>query len=333
MVTHGKYARTLWVALVALLVLASASPLGSAHAQSPTSTPGAPGGELELVGVIAALGTDSIVVNDVTVYTVGAEIKTQLQVGLAVKVHGQLQADRSIRAREVEAIGADDQGVRPGEAEFVGVMSSFIGQIMVVNGMTVDVSAAEIYGRLDPGGLVWVHAVWDAANSVWIAREVGPFAPTRDIQGSLPRFSDDEWEIVGTLAALTADSVTISGLVIDTRSAEIDDSVTLAIGALVKAEVRLVDGQLVATKLERGDTQRLRESLRTRGRSGIGGFDDNSNSNDNDGNDNDDDRGNDNGDDNGNDNGDDHGNDNRGDDHGNDNSRGNDNGDDRGGDD
>lgn len=311
MVSQGKYFRVLWIALIALLVMAAAAPFGSVKAQGPTATPDP---ELELIGVITAVGPDSFVVNGVTVLTTGAEIKVQLQVGAQVKVHGQMQASLTLRAREVEGIAATDVGVRAGEAEFVGVMTRFIGQVMVVNGMTVNVSAAEIHGRLDPGGLVWVHATWDATNNVWIAREVGPFGPTRNMSDDLPRFGQGEWEITGTLTAWTPESATISGLTIDIRNAEIDDSLSLTMGALVKVQLRLMDGQFVAIKLERGDTERLREGLRTRGRSGSGGFDDNSNSNDNS---DDDDNGNFNGNDNGNDN-DDNGNDDNGNDNGDD---------------
>lgn len=318
MVANRKPARMLWVALVALLVLAAAAPLGAARAQGPTSTPNP---EFELVGLITAVAPGSFIVNGVTVITAGAELKVEPQVGIAVKVHGRLQPDQSIAAREVEAISAGDRGVRPGEAEFVGMMTSFIGGVMVVNGMTVDVAAAEIFGRLDPGGLVWVHATWDPARSVWIAREVGPFAPTREVRDDLARFDQEALEIIGTLTALTPEAITVAGLVIDIRNAEIDDDADLTLGALVKVEVRIVDGQLVATELDRTSQDRLRDSLMTRGRSGSGGFDDNENGNDNE------DNGNDNRDDNGNgndNNDDDHGNDNGGDDdHGNDNSRGN----------
>ncbi len=88
----------LLMALVALTTLAVVVP--AALAQD------APG-EVEVVGTIEAIeGGTLITVNNLRIQTAGAEIKTAIVVGAAVKVEGTLQADGTIRA------GANPRGMQ-----------------------------------------------------------------------------------------------------------------------------------------------------------------------------------------------------------------------------
>ena len=71
-----------------------------------------PDGEIEFSGVIEQLGPDSLVVNGQQIrLTAQTEIKSQLQLGMQIKVHAMRGADGLLVAREIEAdqfMGGDD---------------------------------------------------------------------------------------------------------------------------------------------------------------------------------------------------------------------------------
>jgi hypothetical protein len=180
------------------------------------------------------------------------------------------------------------------EFEFVGTISANEGTTWTVSGILVTVNEmTEMKGMLDLGSLVKVEGKLQADGSV-LAREI-KLAEDDDQEGYV--------EFVGELTAKEGSTWMIGGVaVMVTSTTELYSG--LEIGAMVKVEGDLVDGQVQAREIK------------------IWSADDDS------GNDNDDDRGNDNDDDRGNDNDGDLGNDN--DDNGNDNDdKGNDN-DDRG---
>jgi len=202
--------------------------------------------EVELIGVITAMDAQTITVNGQIVNVTRAEVRTALTVGLAVKVEGWLLVDGSILAREVYAVQA---GVRPGEVEVIGAVESFDGAALVVNGMTFDVSAAEMPGgALAIGDRVKVHASL-SADGRWIAREVeravDDGAGNDNTSGTAPV---GEVEITGTLTEIGTDFIVVSGQTISTVGAEIKD--TLVIGALVKVHMSTVDSQWVAREVE-----------------------------------------------------------------------------------
>ncbi|MBX3080153.1 MAG: PepSY domain-containing protein [Anaerolineae bacterium] len=193
---------------------------------------------MELIGVIQAMTSNTITVNQQVITTTGAEITTPLQIGVVVRVEGTLNADGSILARQITAVPA---GVTPGEVEFIGTLESYSGTVMVVNGQTIDVSRAEIKPGVTVGQLVKVHATATGTGG-WLAREVEPFSA--DASPHAP----DELEITGTLEAISADSIVVSGQQISIVGAEIHG--TLVVGVRVRVHAARVDGVLVAREVE-----------------------------------------------------------------------------------
>lgn len=197
--------------------------------------------EVELIGVIEAMDTQTITVNGQIVNVARAEIRTALSVGLAVEVEGWLLVDGSVLAREVYAVQA---GIQPGEVEVIGAVESLGSAALVVNGLTFDVSAAEMPGGTPAvGDRVKVHASL-SADGRWIAREVERFVDN-STSGAAPV---GEVEITGTLTEIGTDFIVVSGQTIGTVGAEIKD--TLVIGALVKVHMSVVSGQWVAHEVE-----------------------------------------------------------------------------------
>ena len=213
------------------------TPLHKAEAQAP--------GSIELIGAIEAMSSSTITVNQQIIGIAGAEISTPLQLGVVVKVEGTLNPDGSIVARQIKAVAA---GVTPGEVEFVGTLDSYSGSMMVVNGQSIDVSRAQIQTGVTVGQLVKVHATATGTGG-WVAREVQAFVA----QDAAPR-SPNEFEITGTLEAISATSIVVSGQQFSIVGAEING--TLVVGVRVKVHASSINGVLVAREVELtfGDT-------------------------------------------------------------------------------
>jgi len=204
-------------------------------------------GEVEVVGAIEALGTNTLTVNGLLVDISSAEINTALQLDLTVKVEGVLASDGTITARQVNAV---DQGILPDEAEFVGVVDRFDGNTLVVGGIAFDVSGAEISGDIAVGATVKVHARL-LEDGTWTAREVETEDNTPEAEATAEPEQNDqagEFEITGTLESVGDGFIVVSGQTISIAGAEIKDM--LVPGALVKIHLSLIDGQLVAREVE-----------------------------------------------------------------------------------
>lgn len=149
------------------------------------------GQEVEFVGTIESFDGGVLVVSGrKVVITAQTEVKFQPQKGLNVKVHGTVQADGSILAREIESVPdglathqpdltrtprADETREPRGthaanETEFTGTVSSINGNVYVVNGVTVIV-AGEVKGAIVAGDTVKVHGVTQSDGTV-LAREI-----------------------------------------------------------------------------------------------------------------------------------------------------------------
>ncbi|GAB4442115.1 MAG: hypothetical protein Kow00120_10930 [Anaerolineae bacterium] len=211
--------------------------------------------EIELVGIIEAIGPTTITVNGQEINITDAEVDVALGAGLAVKVEGTLVGGE-IKAREVSAL---QTGLMPGEIEIVGVLEGIEGQFVIVSGLRVSVAGAEVQSGLAVGAPVKVHATFLAQTGAWLAREVEAFTFEDDLADDNSNGNDNdddrdddrfdnEFRIVGTLEEIGEDYVIVSGLTIDVARAEIEG--TLVIGALVKVEVSLVDGSLRASEVD-----------------------------------------------------------------------------------
>ncbi len=129
--------------------------------------------EIELVGEIQAVNGSTITVNNLVVDLTGAEVKATLEVGIDVRVQGELLADGTIQAREVDLA---DAGLMPGEFELVGTLDSIGADVIVVNGLEFNIATAEVQAGLVAGDLVKVHAML-LDDLTRVAREVERFTP------------------------------------------------------------------------------------------------------------------------------------------------------------
>lgn len=145
-------------------------------------------GEVEIIGPITALDGDTITIGGLVIHVAEAELSDDLvlEVDAVVKVHMSLVADtagvESWVAREVKADdtsddsqddGSDDSNddsALPGEFEIVGTLTQTDGDTIVVSGLTIDITTAEIKGTLVVGALVKVHL--SSVDGVLVAREV-----------------------------------------------------------------------------------------------------------------------------------------------------------------
>ena len=205
-------------------------------------------GEVELVGEVVGMTLDTITVNGQEINIVGAELDVPLALLILVEVEGTLNPDGSITARQVSAAQED---VIAGEAELIGTLDSFDGATMTVNGQVVDVTNAEIKTGITFGGSVKIHAMATGANT-WLAREAEPHVPdvhdNNNAEIEQQPTPAGEFEIIGSVEEVGAESIMVAGQTISIVGAEIKDS--FVAGISVKVHVRLVDGVLVAREIE-----------------------------------------------------------------------------------
>lgn len=255
------------------VVIAAALLIGQAVlAQQATPTQTAQN-TVELLGPVQSINADgSIVVNGLTITITTAEISVPLSAGQVVRVEGTLLPDGRIAAREVRA--PRDRDLRDDdEIELIGIVESFDGFTLVVNGLSISVRGAEINAPIVVGQPIKVHGSFDASGSL-IARETDDdiFDDNSDDDSGTPSPAatpgatpgantstrrTGEFEMVGTLQQVGDGFVVVNGQTISIVGAEIKN--TLVAGTLVKLHVRNQNGQLVAREIE---------NARTRSRSG-----------------------------------------------------------------
>jgi LysM repeat protein/ribosomal protein L13 len=247
------------MSLIAVMVMIMALFIGQAvlASQAEQSTQDT----IELIGAVQTINADgSIVVNGVTVTITTAQLNVALTPGQIVKVEGTLLSDGRVAAREVQAPQSDDLQ-DDDEIELVGVVESFDGTTLVVNGLVIDLSGAEINTPIVIGQIIKVHASFDA-NGNLIARETdddrddnddGSVPPPAVTPEVTPDNNDDddrpgEFEITGTLEQVGDGFVVVNGQTISISGAEIKNQ--LVVGTLVKLHLNNQNGQLVAREVE-----------------------------------------------------------------------------------
>ena len=200
-------------------------------------------GEVELVGIVEAMTLNTVTINEQEIDVSTAEFNTSIEVGAIVQVEGTLNTDGMITARELNPV---DEGTVPGEAELIGILESFDGTTMVVNGQTIDISIAGFNGAIRVGELVKVHATATDAGT-WLTREVEPFVADENDSVAV-----GEFEIIGTLEEIGDGFIVVSGQVISIVDAEVKDP--LVPGVLVKVHLSEVNGELLAREVENANT-------------------------------------------------------------------------------
>lgn len=314
------------IALVASLLLAACAPMAlpdsgaisvppasqsSADDDGATPNPiGVPGSEVEFTGSLTMIDGKVWTVNGTRVLvSAQTEIQGGLQIGGLVKVHGTLQADGSVLAREIRAVTQATATVTatplptgtspvtntvtatPGahaEIEFVGSVTAINGNVWTVNGLSVHVTAhTEIEGHPQVGHVVKVEGTLQGDGSV-LAREIEALRPAADTP--TPALGH-EVEFSGALTAINGSTYVINGIVVlITANTEVKD--TLAVGDVVKVHGRLqADGTVIAREIEKDDERDVEDEDRDDDRSGShpGSDDDDDRDDDNSGNRDDDD--------------------------------------------
>ncbi len=235
--------RTLAQVLSALILSASLmGVLPHAFAQSDTAT-------VVIVGPIEATSDVSLTVNGLTVDISQAQIDANLTLALdeIVQIEGALQTDGSILADSVSVPLSD---LLPGEVEVIGLLTSLDTTTAVVDGIVFDITAATVDAAALPGAMVRVFATPDLTTNIWVARELSPVG-AQDASAEMGAGSPgmgEGFRIVGTLDAIGDAYIVVSGLTLETTNAEFDGMPL--VGALVSVKVRVVDGALVAVKVE-----------------------------------------------------------------------------------
>lgn len=222
--------------IAVMLLVALALPVAqTTFAQGGSSAPV----DVEVVGVITALDATTITVNGQTIDISTAEITTAdpLALDMAVRVQGTIQTDGSIVARQVSDAAT---GLQPGEIEVTGALESLDATTAVVNGLTFDISTAEIAAGLVPGDSVRVHASYDAATATWIASEIVAATPA-------PGSDIVPFEVTGTLESVDGTTYVVAGLTFDASQAQVEAG--LLPGMLVRVHASLVNGALVAIEI------------------------------------------------------------------------------------
>jgi LysM repeat protein/nicotinic acid mononucleotide adenylyltransferase len=205
----------------------------------------------EMIGVIQTINPDgTIVINGQNVIITTAELNTMLAVGQTVKVEGLLLRNGQVIARQVNL--PDDDDLRDDdEVELSGVVDSFDGVTLVVSGIAINAANAQLYGPIEIGRVIKVHASFDA-NGNLIAREAGRTSTSASTSTSTSTSTSasrpGEFEIVGTVSELGNGFVVVNGQRIDISRAEIKNQ--LMVGTRVKLHLRNENGALIAREVE-----------------------------------------------------------------------------------
>lgn len=122
--------------------------------------------------------------------------------------------------------------------EFVGQLQAQTSTTITVNGVTIDITSAEIDGPLTVGGLVRVEAV--LINNQYVAREVDA--------GADDDLRPNEIELTGFVQAIDGTTLLIGGQTIDLTGAEIAASIDA--GSIVRVHATVSEtGALVARQV------------------------------------------------------------------------------------
>ncbi len=146
--------------------------------------------------------------------------------------------------------------VNDDEIEITGVVDAVDADTIIIGGLVIDISTAEIKGEIVVGKLVKVHVSPDAAGNL-VAREAEVAGFDDDASPAVtpePGFDDNnnrpagEFEIVGTLEAIGNGFIVVDGRTISIGPAEVKNQ--LVVGTLIKVHLRDNNGNLVAREVE-----------------------------------------------------------------------------------
>jgi hypothetical protein len=231
------------------------------------------GAEVEITGPVESIAAPNLTVAGRLVQTTAnTEVKrdrsrialADLRIGEIVKVEGMLQADGSLLARQIRALGnpATEPPPGPNDLELTGAIEAISPPNLTVGGKSVATDASTEISRdgarialtdLRVGEIVKVEGTLQADGSV-LAREIETRANPANPPPSVP----PEAELLGMIEALAAPNLTVAGKVVVTNaSTEFkrgEDHIAFAdlrLGETVKVEGTLqADGSVLAREIK-----------------------------------------------------------------------------------
>jgi hypothetical protein len=200
-------------------------------------------------GPVESVGTDSLVVLGQTVKVTATTVfddmlaggLSKLAAGAVVKVYGTLDsATATYTASRIELKqSASFYTLR-------GVVANYdaTAKTLTIGTTVIDVSTASLPTGLATGSMVRVKLLTTQANGRWVAESVK--------SGAMRPHDSDHAEVEGMITDFTSTaSFSVDGLPVDAKDASFPDgTMGIAKGARVEVEGSIVNGVLVATKVE-----------------------------------------------------------------------------------
>src|SRR5690606_23388149 len=121
--------------------------------------------------------------------------------------------------------------------EFVGELQGQTATTITVNGVTIDISSADVNGPLALGALVKVEAA--LINNQFVAREVSA--------GGDDDMRPDELELIGFVEAIDASTLRVGGQTVNLAGAEVGAGIDA--GAVVRVHAVMSDNGWVAREV------------------------------------------------------------------------------------
>ncbi len=150
-----------------------------------------PTAEVEIVGTVSALTTQTLTLGTQTFDISRAEVKAGVATGKLVKIHASQNPTGQWIALEVELAQAAVQTPSPqttqeptphDEFEITGQITDINDASIIIAGQVIDISNAEIKNALVLNGLVKVHV--SIVDGVWVAREVETATNRPNVNGT-----------------------------------------------------------------------------------------------------------------------------------------------------
>ena len=200
--------------------------------------------EIEIVGIVTGITTDTITVSDTVIaITPETEFKDEVAVGDMVKVEAFYADDGTLTARKVELFEQDDGEV----VTIIGVLTSITTDTITVSDTVIAITPeTEFEDEVAVGDMVKVKAFY-ADGGTLTALKVELF----EEDGSGPGYGyDEKVMIVGVVESFSSDSIVVSGIPISI-TAQTKIVGDIQVGDTVKVHAFLADdGTLTAWKIK-----------------------------------------------------------------------------------
>lgn len=221
--------RTVFYLVCVILLVVPAAFI--AQASTPPIQSGTP---VEMIGTVTDIQSPTdIRVNDTLVKLSAVSPAIPLQIGVTVELKGELNANNTITANDLEITDKS-----PEEVQIIGFVEAIQGTLIIVGGHIVETSTAERKVEIALGIKVKMTAR-PAANGGWAASKIDDNDDDDDDD-----LQPGQVILIGTVRQINATIVTISNQAIDTSDNPTD--APLFVGVRVRTKIQFTNGKLVA---------------------------------------------------------------------------------------